>query len=754
MNAPQSLKQLTSPHPVRADSADVGGSLVEWWHILVDGRWTVGIITGMVLALGTAYALLSSPIYEANLLLQVEDSSGSAKSLLGDAGSLFDVKTPATAEIEILRSRMVIGEAVDQTKLYIEAHPRYLPLIGAWMARHASGLSNPGFFGFGSWVHGTERIEVEKFDLPEDVGSSSFVLTALGGGRYSLSNSDFDSEIHGSVGQTLFAHTRKGQLALLVTTLVGKPGAQFIIERRSRLKTVQSLQQSVRLMEKGRQSGIIEASLQDADRDRLTSILNAIGTAYVRQNVDRKAAEAEKTLAFLNVQLPQLKRQLEQSEDAYNRYRNQYGTVALDEQTKLLLDQSVDLQSRLADSQQKRLELVSRFTAEHPAIKTLDSQIAEWKRQISSLDAKIKALPSLQQEAIRLQRDVQVNSDLYGQLRSSALQLQVVREGKVGNVRVIDRAVAPEKPIKPNRPLTVALSAIVGFLLSILTVAMRNVLTRGIRSAHEIETNAGLSVYSTIPLSDGQVAMARKVAARHPGLHILAHSAPHDLAIESLRSLRTAVQFAMLNAENNRVLITGPSPGVGKSFVSANFAAVLASAGKRVLLIDADLRKGHLNQYFGVERSAGLSEVIAGTLTTESAIRADLLPNLDFLPTGVLPPNPAELLISRSFEAVLEKLSPTYDLVIVDSAPVLVAADTLSVSLHTSTVLLVARADQSLLGELNESARRLAHTGVSVSGVLLNAVDLTRRHYGREGYGYGTYQYRQYSYEPTPTAST
>ena len=278
-----------------------------------------------------------------------------------------------------------------------------------------------------------------------------------------------------------------------------------------------------------------------------------------------------------------------------------------------------------------------------------------------------------------------------------------------------------------------------------LTLA-RNAFFRGVRNAHEIEAHTGLSVYSTIPLSEVQNTIAGNVTGKQPGTHILAHAAPQDAAVESLRSLRTALQFAMLEARNNRILITGATPGVGKSFVSANFAAVLASTGKRVLLIDADLRKGHLNQYFGIGRAGGLSEVIAGTADLDKSIRRDVLPHLDFLPTGVLPPNPAELMMSGTLANLLEALSENYDLVVIDTAPVLVAADTLSVAAHAGALLLVARAGVTQIGELHESARRLAHAGRNATGAILNAIDLTRRHYGAYGYKYGGYKYRQYGY--------
>lgn len=747
MNAPHPLQtQLPVAalmHPAAPVDDDDGINLAEYWDIVVDNRWLIAAITAMAVAVGSGYAVLAKPVYEGNLLIQVEDTAGSAKGLLGEAGEMFDVKTGAAAELEILRSRMVVGQAVENTRLYIRAQPKRLPVVGDWLARRSTGLSEPRF---GSYVYGSEKIRVPALDVSPALEGTTFTLTAQGSGNYTLSHPDLAQVLQGTVGTLLTQNTDLGAVRLMVTELEGQPGAQFEVTRTAPLDVVQDLQSRLRLAEKGRQSGVIEASLQDTDRAQLTRVLNEIGTQYVNQNIERKAAEAQKTLVFLNEQLPQFKQQLSKSEEAYTRYRNQKGTVALEEEAKLILGSSVDMQSKLLDAQQKRRELVARFTPDHPAVQTLDQQIAGWTREISNLNARTRSLPTVQQDALRLERDVKVNNELYNQLQNNALQLQLIREGKIGNVRLIDTAVSPRLPVQPQRSRILAISVMLGLLAGLGLAFARNAFFRGIRSAQEIESHTGLSVYSTIPLSERERAIARDAAEKKPGLHLLAKASPQDPAVESLRSLRTALQFAMLEAPNNRLLITGATPGVGKSFVSANFAAVLASAGKRVLLIDADLRKGHLNQYFGITRANGLSELVAGTISEQDAIRAGLIPNLDFMPTGALPPNPAELVMSGSFVNQLEALSAKYDLVILDTAPILAAADTLSVAMQAGTLLLVARAGQSQLGELHESARRLAHAGAAATGVLFNAIDLSRRHYGAYGYKYGGYRYRYYAY--------
>jgi tyrosine-protein kinase Etk/Wzc len=341
---------------------------------------------------------------------------------------------------------------------------------------------------------------------------------------------------------------------------------------------------------------------------------------------------------------------------------------------------------------------------------------------------------------------VKVNTELYQSLLNNSMQLRLVKEGKVGNARVLDDAVAPLAPIKPNRNVMMAAALALGLFLGVCAAFIRNAfIEQRIRDPHEVEADIGLPVFSTIPMSPAQEAIAARRLSGATGVRLLTIEKADDPAVESLRSLRTAMQFAMLESPNNRVLITGPTPGVGKSFVAANFAALMAAAGRRTLLIDADLRRGHTHQYFGLQRHGGLSELIAGSLTVQQTVHRQVVPSLDFLATGQLPPNPAELLVSDSFKSNLERLSEQYDLVVIDAPPVLVAADTSTIATHVGTLLLVARADLSTMGELKESTRRLVMGGKAATGVLLNGMNVSRRAYA--AYKYGRYRYTNYNYE-------
>lgn len=725
--------------------------LVHYLDVLLASRWMIASIAGVVLALGVAYAFLARPVYQADILVQVEDNPNSAKSLLGDVSSLFDVKAEATAEIEIIRSRMVVGKAVDNLHLYISAKPSYFPFVGAWIASRAKGLSEPGLLGFRGYAWAKESINVDLFDVPESLEGEKFELVTLGEGRYRLEQGSLDKPLEGRVGEPLQAEQNVGSISLLVTDLRAKPGIVFNLVRASRLQTLETLQDQLKIAEKGKQSGIIGASLDGTNPVLTASILNDIGEEYVAQNIKRKAAEAEKSLVFLGDLLPQLKSELERAEVKYNEMRNKRNTFNLSEEGKAFLQESVTTETGLLELKQKRTELLTRFTATHPSIQALDQQIATLNAKVGGMAARLQTFPNVEQETLRLMRDVQVNNDLYVGLLNNMQQLKLVKAGKVGNVRLLDNAPIPEEPIKPKKSLTIALAAILGLLVGVITAFVRNALYGGITDSQDIEQHTGLSVYATVPLSVAQSALTEEIRQRKRGKFLLADRNPNEPSIESLRSLRTALQFAMLDADNNRVLLTGPTPGVGKSFISANLSVVMATGGKRVLLIDADMRKGHLNQYFGKDRANGLSDVLIGKVGFDQAVHRSVFENLDFLSTGGLPPNPAELLLNERMVKLLQEVGDQYDLVLIDTPPVLAVSDTAILAARCGTVFLVTRFEKTTIGEVTESAKQLRQANADVNGVVFNGLDPNAYRYGY-GSKYGRYRYAYYGYAPDDIA--
>lgn len=725
------LKQNRSAEQADDDEIDLSeifGALRESWK-------QIAIVMVCVLLLGAIYAVLGTPVYRADAMIQVDDDSGtgSINDKLGDLASLFQSKATADAEIELIRSRLVVGETVSRLHLDISAKPHYFPLIGAAIARLSqgeSGLAKP-LLGLGSYAWGGERIGVSVFDVPTDYYEKRFKLRALDDQRYELSDPDGDVFIRAKVGEVATGMMPEGAVRITVSSLVARPGAHFDLMRYSTQQTVEDLQKKLDIAEKTKQSGIIGVKLDGEDAQRITATINMIASLYVQRNVDRKSAQAQQMLGFLGDQLPQLRSDLDQSEARYNAFREKSGAIDLDAQGKLLLQSVVDAKSHLVDLQQQRAELVQRYTPSHPMVAAIDARIAELEHQQDLYERQVTDLPQTQQEALRLMRDVKVNTDLYMKLLDSTQQLRVLKAGQLGNVRTVDFAVVPEEPVRPKKVLVIPLAAAFGLLIGCVVALGRRMLHRGLESPAEIEHAVEVPVYAIISHSEKQIALEQSARRNPTKPGVLAAVFPDDIAVEGLRSLRTALQFGVLKPENNIVMITGPRPGVGKSFVSVNLATVLAATGKRILLIDADMRRGDVHSYFSINGKPGLSDVLTGR-EPDSVIHRQALPNLDVMMAGAAPDRPSELLLRERFSAMLTSLAASYDMVIVDSPPVLAVTDPMLIGKLAGATLMVVRHGYHSAAELRETTRHLSNAGVGVDGVLLTDVP-------QRGAAYGAY---------------
>jgi tyrosine-protein kinase Etk/Wzc len=719
------------------DTLDLG----KYFHFLGANRWLIAGVTLLAVLIGAAYVLITRPVYEASILIQVEESTAQPKKdIPGDISGAFAIKTGASSEMEIIRSRGVVSQAVQKTGIDVQVTPKYLPLIGAWLARHSINLPEPAMLRQRGYVWGAEKANVAVFDVPPALQGRRFVLTAGPDGVFRLDQPELDVHLEGRAGTTIETETPYGGMAVRIDRITAKPGAQFFLVRAPHIETVERLQKALKLAEKGKQSGIISVALDGPDGVAITGILNEIGQEYIRQNVYRKSEEAEKSLAFLNKQLPELKQEVERSENRYTELRNKYGTVDLGEEAKTLLQRSAALYMKLVELKQRKEELAARFEDAHPTIVSLNRQIAELNHDLRKADTKIKELPAIEQEVLRSYRQVKVNTELYTQLLGTAQQLRLATESRIGNSRLLDKAVVPIKPIKPRMPLVLALAAAIGLTIGVALAWLRKTLYGRLEDPFEIEHQLGLPISTTIPHSGAP----KQVAGPQRGdkeIRLLPHDDQSENVIESLRRLRTMLQFGMLECKNNIVMITGPTPGVGKSFVSANFATVLAAIGKRVLLIDADLRTGGLHRYFGLVRRNGLAEVLHEQIGLEQAIHRSVAPNVDFISTGgYLGAKSAEWLSHSHFGELLERCSARYDFVLIDTPPVLAVSDPLIIASHAGIIFNVVRSGLSTMHETEETVKRLNQAGYRIAGIVLNDLrpGVARYDYGSD---YGQYRF-------------
>lgn len=742
---PPGVTNGMSTYPMGMDEEDTF-SIGEYIAILLEHKWLIILITTLSVLIGAAYASISKPIYRTDSLLQVEEEAAGISAL--DALQTMGEQTSSVnAEIEILRSRMILGQVVEKLQLDTIAVPSYFQLVGEPIARRYSGggVAKP-WFGQDEYAWGGEAIKIERLEVPGWLRNTPLTLIAGQAGEFSVSDDTSGWQIQGKVGERIEAALPGGdQITLFVSSLKARPGTRFSLLRRSLSKAVADLSERLSVSERSRGSGIVEMRLTGTERSALPSILDEVMHVFVRQNVERHSAEAEHTLRFLETQLPALKEQLDAAEDAYNSYRLEEGSVDLTSETQSVLALVIQVDNQLVGLQQEREGLRQRFKSNHPTIQSVDRKISRLQRKRKKLDTQVTELPGTQQIILRLKRDVAVNTRLYTELLNTAQQLRVAKAGTIGNVRIIDRAALDAQTIAPRKGRIMAISVVLGLLASLLIIWVIRNLRVMVEDPEAIERNLGLPVYATIPYSKFEEKLSKLVKRGKANLGLLAMQNSEDDAIESLRSLRTSLRFAMAESGKGGLLITGASQGVGKSFVSKNLALLLAQAGESVVIVDADMRRGHLHREFGLPRELGLSEYLSQKHSIDSLIKATILEGLDIITTGERPPNSSELLMQPRFEALIQRLTGTYEHVIVDAPPILAVSDAAMIGRHVGTTLLIARAGQHTLHELDQSIKRLALSGVTSNGFVLNGVDTMRLRY-RYGYGYGKYHY-QYKYK-------
>jgi tyrosine-protein kinase Etk/Wzc len=695
-------------------------TLAELAWALVERRWSVIGVGGVILALTFGYLFVAAPTYESSILIQVGGRSR-AVTAFADLGTLFQEDTPTEGEMRIMRSRPLLDAVVEQLGLDIEVRARTLPVIGDALARRHEGPAlAPPRFGLDRFAWGGERIRLERLAVSDALLGEPLVVTTLEGGRYRVAASDGTTLAEGEVGKGTTGTDGDRSVDLLLSELTARPGTEFTIEKRRRIDVIEGLQGGLRVSEQGRLTGLVQIALSGDDPARVAAILDAVSGTYQRQSLERTSAEAAKTLEVLETQLPLLKSNLEKAERSLNAFHRRNGVVNLTLEGEGMLQRIVEIDRSIAENDVRTSELTHRYTERHPDVPVLAERTRRLEAQRAAMEARMRALPDLELESTRLSRQLRVATELYMLVLNRAEELRIVRSGWIGNVRVLERAAVPYRPVSPKRGVVLTLGVLLGLAGGVAVALTRNALDRTAKAPDDIEVGAGLPVFATIPRSAAQRKLTRRARRGRPCTLSAVH--PDDSAVEALRDLRTSVQFALRQARNNIVGVSGLAPHAGKSFVSVNLAHLLAATEGRVLLVDADLRRGDLCGHFGVEGRPGLADVLSGTAPVDAVLRPTGAQNLDLLPAGTLPPNPAELLAGNRLQELLVDLGRRYGVVIVDTPPILSVADSALVGRHAGVNLLVIRAGEHTIDEISHVVKRLARSGATVRGTVLNDV--------------------------------
>ncbi|MFW0765436.1 tyrosine-protein kinase Wzc [Trabulsiella odontotermitis] len=708
-----------APQATGNDEIDIGRLI----GTVIEAKWWVLGTTALFGLAAVVYTLFATPIYSADALVQIEQNAGS--SLVQDINSALNSKPPASeAEIQLIRSRLVLGKTVDDLNLDISVTKNTFPIFGAGWDR-LMGRQN-------------DTVHVETFTLPASMKEQVFTLEVLGPKQYLLT-SDGGFSARGDVGQPL----SKDGVTLLVSGINAETGGEFTITKFSTLGMINNLQNNLTVTETGKDTGVLSLNFVGEDREQIRTILDNITRNYLEQNVERKSEEAGKSLAFLARQLPEVRSHLDVAENKLNAYRQEKDSVDLPLEAKSVLDSMVNIDAQLNELTFKEAEISKLYTKRHPAYRTLLEKRQALEEEKANLNQRVTAMPKTQQEIVRLTRDVESGQQVYMQLLNKQQELKIQEASTVGDVRIVDHAITQPGVLKPKKALIILGGLILGLMLSIVGVLLRALLNRGIESPQALEEQ-GISVYASIPLSEWQkshdsVKTIRGVK-RYKQSQLLAVGNPTDLAIEAIRSLRTSLHFAMMQAKNNVLMLTGVSPSIGKTFVCANLAAVISQTNKRVLLIDCDMRKGYTHELLGTTNVNGLSEILVGKADIAGCAKKTAINNFDLVPRGQVPPNPSELLMSERFAELVKWASSNYDLVLIDTPPILAVTDAAVVGRLAGTTLMVARYAVNTLKEVETSLGRFEQNGIEVRGVILNSI--FRRATGYQDYGYYEYEYK------------
>lgn len=707
-----------------SDDIDLGRLIGE----LIDHRKLIISITALFTLLALVYALFATPVYQADAMIQVEQKQGNA--ILSNLSQMLPDSQPQSApEIAVLQSRMILGKTVDDLNLQTRVKESYFPLFGEGWAR----------------LRGEKQsaISISRFYVATKGDSDDVVkakITVLDPAHYLLTGDGI--ELRGRVGELVDGHG----ISIKVDSIEAPVGTKFNVSSVSRLKAITELQQAFSVSDQGKDTGILTLTVTGDNPVLIKKILDNISEGYLSQNIARQAAQDQKSLEFLNRQLPQVRTELDTAEDKLNTYRRQNDSVDLTLEAKSVLDQIVNVDNQLNELTFRESEISQLYTKEHPTYKALLEKRKTLQDEKTKLNKRVTSMPKTQQEILRLSRDVESGRAVYMQLLNRQQELNIAKSSAIGNVRIIDNAVTQPKPVKPKKIIVVLAGIILGGIVAVGLVFLRVFLRRGIESPEQLE-EIGINVYASIPVAETfsrktvqKMGRKRKVNDEDQGF--LAIENPADIAIEAIRGLRTSLHFAMMEARNNVLMISGASPNAGKTFVSTNLSTIIALTGKKVLLIDTDMRKGYTHRLFNVSNDNGLSDFLSGKIDVEKAIKKVQAIGFDFISRGIAPPNPAELLMHRRFDELIKWATKNYDIIVLDAPPILAVTDAAIIGHYAGTTLLVARFEQNTVKELEVSIKRFEQSGVSVKGCILNGVVKKASSY----YGYG-YSYYGYSYD-------
>lgn len=700
------------------------------------------------------YTFTLQPQYKTTALIQIKSQSdnnvGSFNSL---ANNISNQASPTDTILALIRTRYILEPIVRENSLNVVVTPHYFPYFGAWKARHYQGadLAKP-FLGLVPYVWGGERIEIKYFSVLPEMEGMTFRLVAKKAGDYQLYSPQGNLVLEGKVDKRASSKQYPGVI-LELTALRARPNTEFFISYRSTIATAEKLARSLQIkniannasQDTNQNTGIIQLELTGSNPKETEHVLNEIVNYVVSVNVKQKANEAQKILDFLHKKIPQIGDSLEKSETALNEYHARAETLSMTQEGQILIRQLMAIYGFLDDLKSQKEQLLQIYTPRYPLVVANAHQQTELEKKLKEIKAKIRNFPLANQKEINMTREIKVKNSMYLSLLANVLQSEINQAGIVGDVIALDMA-TPAGQLPLNKMSISLAGFFIGMILSIFAIIIKTALTKTVDDPDQLENELQVPVRTIVPYSKKQKQLEKtfqkqlKVSGSTFSTPlILAKLEPEDIAIESLRSLRVSLHINNSSTKDNTIVLMGSLSNIGKSFVSLNLAQVIADAGKRTLLIDADVRKGRLHQVLMKSKMNGLGEYLEGKFNFDKIIRTIPNSNLSFISCGLCSRHPTELFQGQQFQNLLQYAKQNFDQVIIDTPPVLVASDGVLIARHCDIKLFVVNAAKDELTNIKQAIKQVRSTGTDIDGFVLN--------HRQPVVSYGSrYYYNRYSY--------
>ena len=401
---------------------------------------------------------------------------------------------------------------------------------------------------------------------------------------------------------------------------------------------------------------------------------------------------------------------------------------------RLTNEAATEVGSWSTDPNPLRLEALSDASKAQGQVWTQEARVRALNASVSQARAQLAKLPAQEAQLGQLVTDVATLQQTYQMLNEKYQNLRVSEEAKVASARVVSPSELPNVPISPNKPRNIIMSLILGTMLAFALASVIERLDDRVHSESEAETATGLPVLAHIPFIQGNEKQS-----------LVGDTNNNSMLLESYRMLRTNIEFASIDKPIHSIVVTSSQPNEGKSTISTDLAVVMAMDGKKVILVDADLRRPSIHRLLDLENKVGFTTVVAGNVALEAALQPTTVPGLSVLTSGPTPPNPPELLNSRSSRESLKKLAEIADFVVIDTPPALVMADAQIAASCADASLLVVSMQDAGRRELARTSQLLKQTGTQVLGTVLNKLTGESggyySYYGHNGYNkyYGHY---------------